>query len=136
MADPRLEFEKQRNKKRPPTINEAALADYEAGNAPLADVLNLDQEDIDALRARGLAFLEAGKPDRCAAVYELLESLGDQSAAVYLVLASCCDALGSRDRAATYFTRGLALAATEGNESLARAAMEWGAHLVPTPKES
>ena len=126
---PHLKLSERQNKKRPAQIDVTALERFDAGEGSLATVLRLDQEDIENLRDRGLAFLEAGKPDKCKSIYELLESKGDRSAGLCFILASCFDQLGERREALDHFQRGIVLADEEGELALKESALAWGAHL-------
>jgi len=112
------------------TLDEDAYRELQDGVGAFASVLRLKTSDIDDLRARGLAMLRANKLESSLAVFQMLEALGDRSAAVYFALATCCDSLGDREAAERYFALGLAFADEEHAAELKECALTWGAHLV------
>jgi hypothetical protein len=127
----RILLEERRRKKRPEHINRDALARFDSGDGTLADVLHLDGTDLQALRERGLAFLSAGNAEKCKAIFEMLDAVGDKNAGVDFVIALCCHKLAREEEARVWFRRGAALARATGAQKLLDDAMRWGSHLMP-----
>ena len=111
-------------------INRTALRAYKKGDGPLSAVLKLTREDLNALREEGLSLLSQGKARQCLQVFELLESLGDRGATVYLIISCCHNQLGNNNQAGRYFRRGLSLAENLQDQDLVKSALSWGSHLL------
>ena len=127
----RIALEERQRKQRAPHIDADALAKFDRGEGTLADVLHLDVDDLQLLRQRGLAFLTAGRPEKCKAIFEMLDAVGDKNAGVDFVIALCCHRLQREDEARAWFRRGAALARATGAQQLLDDALRWGAHLMP-----
>jgi tetratricopeptide (TPR) repeat protein len=103
---------------------------YFRGEGSLADLLRLGGDELERLRARGVALLEAGHHEEARAFFECLEVIEGPSPAFDFAQAWALDQLGDTEAARARFQRGQRRLreAGLGTDSTTLATLAWGAN--------